>query len=162
MFFSDIRGVLANAGVPAIDFRSYVPFASYPIRDYMRLIAESAAALHPELPLRDAMRRLGLHVYPTFASTMVGRAIFSVAGRDFAKVANLARRAYDVSVAPGEVSTELLAPKHVRVTLNDLWPFPDAYQLGVWEGAMRVCDADGEILVRVRSESEVDYDIRWT
>lgn len=118
--------------------------------------------LHPELPIRDAMRQLGRHVYPNFVATMVGKAIFSVAGRDFGRVAALAGRAYAVSVSPGEVRSEPCGPNHVRVILRDLWPFPDAYQIGVWEGAMQVCGVKGEIRVRALSPCDVDYDIRWS
>lgn len=162
MFLEELVEGAHAAGATDFRRRAYTSFGRYPMREYMQLIVEASTAASPSAPLREAMRALGRRTYPRFAATMIGSAIFSIAGRDFEKVAGLAGRAYGVSVSPGEVKATTLKPGHTRVQLRQIWPFPDAFQIGVWEGALMACHTEGEIRVKVLSESDVDFDIRWT
>ena len=117
--------------------------------------------MFPDQPLRLALRMLGHQVYPNFAKTMIGSAIFSVAGRDFARVVKLAARAYGVSISPGSIRVQFVGERHVQVELRDLWAFPDCFQIGVWEGGMHVCRARGTIKVRTLGRADIDFDIAW-
>ena len=85
---------------------------------------------------------------PAGSNESPGRAIFSMAGRDFARIASLASRAYAVNVRPGRVNAEFTDEKHLVIRMRELYTFPDCYQLGVWEGAMQLCGESGTFRVR--------------
>lgn len=160
MFFQQIADALGDRLPDGVSDR-YTAFGNYPLRGYMELLAEAARVLHPQQTVREGLRRLGQQVYPMFASTMVGSAIFAVAGHDFGKVASLASKAYGVSISPGRLSTIQVAPAHLRVQMIDIWSFPASFQYGVFEGAMEQCGVTGRIRVAQHSPSAADFDIQW-
>ncbi len=160
MFIQDLVDIARNAGQPD-DSKRYIAFKTYPVREYVRLIAETAARLAPNAPLREACRRLGRTVYPTFEKTMVGSAIFAFAGRRFDRVAHLAAKAYGVALNPSNVSTTTLAPGHIRAELRSIYALPECFQVGVWEGAMEVCGVEGLVDVAIHSDCDVDFDVHW-
>lgn len=161
LFLQIVADELAARGKPPLGARQYSGFARYPLREYMKLVVAAAPLLHPGLPLREGLRRIGRAVYPAFKDTMAGSAIFAFAGRDFARVAGLAQKAYGVAVAPGEVSVREPGPRHVVVELRQIYNFPDCLQVGVWEGAMGVCGAEGQVQIKVHSVCDVDFEIQW-
>src|SRR5262249_11745703 len=82
LFFQDLVNVASAHGTVKSRQR-YLPFLDYPLREYMDLLVACAGIVHPREPLRSGLRRLGRLAYPTFSKTLIGRAIFGVAGRDF-------------------------------------------------------------------------------
>lgn len=160
MFFMDFVRAAEKAGGTA-GRGTYVAFNKYPMREYMEVAVEVACFAHPDDSLRRALRELGRVVYPNFVQTMIGSAIFVLAGKDFARVAKLAPKAYNVSIEPGLVTTVAKDEHHVEVQLRDVWSFPASLQVGIWEGALQACDVSGDIRVRSHSPCDVDLDIRW-
>src|SRR4051812_34639258 len=53
----------------------YLAFSDYPGREWMELLVDCAALLHPRLPPREALRRMGRRTYPIFAESTVGRVL---------------------------------------------------------------------------------------
>jgi uncharacterized protein (TIGR02265 family) len=160
MFFQQILEELGD-NRPEWVSGSHIAFGSYPMRDFMRLLVEGAERLYPSVSVREGLRRLGHLNFPKFSNTMVGSAIFAVAGRDYGKVVSLAGKAYGVSMSPGRVSTVRIGPNHARVQMVDVWTFPECYQIGVFEGAMKACGVTGRIQIAQHSESSADYDLQW-
>lgn len=139
----------------------YVAFARYPVREYNRVALDAAKRLYPELPLREGLYRLGRSAYPGFKATLAGTAIFAFAGDDFLKVARLAHKAYQVALDRGKVEVRELGERHLEVRLREIWNFADCLQVGVWAGAMDICNVKGRILMRGASATDVDLDITW-
>lgn len=160
MFIQDLLDIAADAGQPTQKKR-YIAFKTYPVREYVRLIAETSARLTPNLPLREACRQLGKTVYPAFEKTMVGSAIFAFAGRRFDRVAHMAAKAYGVALTDSDVRTKTVSPGHIRAELRSIHALPDCFQVGVWEGAMDVCGVEGIVDVAVHSHCDVDFDVHW-
>jgi uncharacterized protein (TIGR02265 family) len=104
---------------------------------------------------------LGRSAYPGFKATLAGTAIFAFAGDDFLKVAKLAHKGYQVALDRGTVEVREIGERHVEVRLREIWNFADCVQVGVWAGAMDICNAKGRILVRGASATDVDLDITW-
>jgi len=75
MFLADIAEQLAQKGL-AVPASTYNAFGTYSQREFMTVAAAAATALHPGLPPREALRRLGRSAYPTFVSTMIGQVLF--------------------------------------------------------------------------------------
>lgn len=143
------------------DRRRYVAFKTYPMREYVELLRWGAQQIYPHLPTAEAVRRLGHQVYPNYAATVTGTAIFAVAGPSFARVVELTPAAYRVTVPNSRVNVRELQPGRAIVELRGLWNLPDFHQVGIWEGAMRVCNTVGEIRVHVIDLDAVDFDLRW-
>ncbi len=137
LFFDNLRRAYDRERVQCPDFPR-VPFAQVERSAYNQAMLDACAKLWPDRPLATSLFEIGRGVYPHFASTMVGKAIFSVAGLDYVKMATLSPRAYSVANERGTV--ELLQAEHgfVHVRFSDLWDFPP-YACGVWHGGLDVC-----------------------
>lgn len=159
MFLSEV-----NRAVPVMRQRHgrYIPFKNYPMREYQELLLEAAQEKFRRDSPANALLQLGLDVYPLFAGSVIGTAIFSVANYDFQRVAELSPKAYATSLEPGRVEVTHSAPGEVHCKLRDVWPFPDIFHAGIWLGAMRVCKVHGAVKVTRLSLCDVDLVARFT
>lgn len=111
-------------------------FAWRPRREYLRL--QLAAARDPEGRVTaQALYRIAGRVYPDFAVTTLGRAMFAVAGRDFNRMCSAAHRAYDSVSSHGELILRENRPGRVHVAVIGIWDLPP-FTAGVFRGAMEV------------------------
>ena len=79
---------------------------------------------------------------------------------ELAGAVKLVSKAFDMlSAATATVQT--LEPGRAVIALRNTWAFPEVYQVGVFEGAMRGFDESGEVRVAVHSACDVDIEMRW-
>lgn len=161
MFFDFVVEHVHEVTRTRIDTTTRLAFGRYPMRDYLALLVEGAEMLHPRVGTREALRRVGHHVFEEFCETMIGRAIFSVAGRNMDRIIALAPKAYDVSYAPTIVQTHMVGPSAARVSMTPMFVFPDTFHVGVWEGAGRFCGVTTVVRVQKSRADFVEYDVRW-
>lgn len=121
-------------------------FGSFSARAYLALIAKAARAIHPAVPMREGIRRLGQRVFTDFYETMVGKAIFAVGGKNFDRLAQLAPKAYEVSYSPCSVRAQVREPGHVHVVYEPMYIFAETFHVGAWENAARYCGGEARIL----------------
>ncbi|MEM6295846.1 MAG: DUF2378 family protein [Myxococcota bacterium] len=138
LFYDNLRRAYDGQRVPCPDFPR-VPFAQVERHAFNQAMLDACATLWPDRGLAASLFEIGRGVYPHFASTMVGKAIFSVAGRDYVKMATLSPRAYSVANERGTVEVLRADPGHVHARFTDLWDFPP-YVCGVWHGGLDVCE----------------------
>lgn len=157
MFFDVIAQGVARG--PKAKSR-YISFKTYPMREYLELLA---AAVQEEraLSAAECVRRLGWRVYSSYADTLTGTAIFSIAGRDFGRVVEAAPASYKVALTPGSVRVRSLEPGRAEVELRDVYNLPEFHQVGIWEGAMKACGVSGQIRTRVIDFGAVDFEVTW-
>ncbi len=137
MFYDLIRRAYARAGILPPDFPK-LPFAKVERRAYNAALLSACEELSPDVPLASALFELGRNLYPHFATTMIGKAIFSVAGRDYPSIARLAPRAYSVCNGRGRLEVIRAQPGLVHVSFDDVWdPLP--FTCGIWRGGLDVC-----------------------
>lgn len=160
-FFQRALRELDARGLPHEGDRRYTMFKDYPLDAYRRLLLESAALLHPGLPRREALRRLGQLAYPALADTMIGRVIFGAFGEDIASVMKAAAKGYKVSLHPGSARVLDSGTQHARIRLDDIFVFADCYQVGVFEGAITACRRSGEVAMKRYSPSSVELHVAW-
>lgn len=141
--------------------RRYVAFKNYPMREYVELLAFGAECSRSKRPA-DCARRLGWGVYPRYAKTISGTAIFAIAGHDFRRVIEAAPTAYEIGLAPAQILIRELEQSYARVELRGVYNLPDLHQVGIWEGAMKTCGVEGTIKTRVISFSAVDFEVHWS
>jgi len=140
----------------------FVSFKDYPLRQFMELMLVAVGTAWPDMPPRAALRRLGQGAYPTLADSVVGRVLFSVAGRSFGTALQLTEKAYKLSLNPGIARLVDLKEKTAVLELRDIWNFADCYQVGVMEGAMVAYKVKGEVRAQKLSRPcDVDLHLRW-
>lgn len=159
MFFEQVSRAARELGLPS-DTR-YVPFRNYPLRQYMELVVQYGRARYPEVPLRQALRRVGWEAFPALMGSVAGRVIFAFAGRGVQGALRLAPEAYKHSMSHAQVTTRICGASQAVLELRNVWNFPECYQIGVIEGACRSFGAEVRVRVRVRSSSSVDLLVRW-
>lgn len=159
MFLEHLARSARKLGVPCEG--RYVAFRDYPLRELMQLIADYGAARHRGLPTREALRRVGWEAFPTIMSSILGRVLFTFAGKDLVAALRLAPEAYKRTLSSGSVRTHLAGPRQAVLEFRGIWNFPDTYQVGAIEGGCRAFDANPTIGMRVHSDSDVDMLIRW-
>jgi uncharacterized protein (TIGR02265 family) len=139
----------------------YLPFADYPLVEHVRLLVEAARAFYPDRPLRLGLRTLGWHAYPSFIQSVVGRVLWaSVDGVN--KGVEVAAKAYTLSAPSLRVTCIESGPARAIVRLEGVPYFLDSTHVGVFEGVLRACGAQGTVLVRLLSPSSADFLLTWT
>jgi uncharacterized protein (TIGR02265 family) len=161
MFFDFVIDKVRATTGQRIDDTARVAFGKYPVREYMRLLARGAQVLYPNVSRREGLRRMGHTLFDEFYETMIGRAIFSVAGRSLERICSLAPKAYDVSYEPVSVQTHLRGVKHAHIIFSPMFIFPETFHVGAWEGAARFCGNEATVrLKRIRTAC-FEYELRW-
>jgi uncharacterized protein (TIGR02265 family) len=136
-------------------------FKDYPMRRFMELLLEGACQLASEQSPGRGLRALGKLAFPALSGSVVGKVIFSVAGRDWPSALHLAPKAYKVSTHPGTASVVDLGPNYARVELRNLYNFGDSYHVGVFEGAMASYGVQGQVAAECLSRGDTDLRINW-
>lgn len=153
------KSVRALSATPVFDVR-VVPFKDYPMRRHMELLAQWAKLAHPSETLREGLRRVGRSAYPDLTTSLVGKVIFGVLGRDLAAITKLVAKGYAISGSPQRATLVEHSPNHAQVRLDDVH-FVDSYQVGVFEGAAVACGVESTVLYRPISETSCEMIMRW-
>jgi uncharacterized protein (TIGR02265 family) len=153
---------LKQAGLDHAEFPGYHVLAKYSLDEYTRLIDFAARSLYPNLSQREAVRTLGQCIYPAFFDSMVGKAIFAVAGKDFKRAIEVAPKAYrDVGICPGSVRITRISEGYAYAELREVWGLCEAFQPGIWEGALAAFGLRGSVRSRMHSPCDVDIEVIW-
>lgn len=139
----------------------YASFGDYPLRDFMRLLADYAPAHYPGVPLREAFRQAGNEAFSTLMDSVAGRALLVMARSDIRSALRLTPEAYKYNLSHCTVQLSLEASRQVILEFRDVWNFPECYHVGIIEGLCRAFGAEGRVRTRVRSACDVDMLVRW-
>lgn len=160
MFWNDLYKLAEGAKV-ALPRGRYAAFGDYPLVDYMRAVALVARGAHPKLSVAEGIRRVGDRGFGVLASSLAGKVLFALAGRDLQSTLGLVSQAYRRSLDPGDARVALLEPRRAVILLRSIWNFPTAYQVGVFEGAMRNFGHTGTVKLRSISACDADFLLEW-
>jgi uncharacterized protein (TIGR02265 family) len=161
MFFQLLIQAMGDRAPEETSGRRYLAFKNYPMREYVELMMLGCAKRPKHEAAGEYVRRLGRLVYPSYAETLTGTAIFAAAGRNFRRALELCPAAYRVVMDPGAVTVRSISEGHAVIELREIWNLPEFHQVGVFEGAMDVCAATGTIEVDVIDFGSADFEIRW-
>jgi uncharacterized protein (TIGR02265 family) len=139
----------------------YASFGDYPLRDFMRLLADYAPAHYPGVPLREAFRQAGSEAFSTLMSSVAGRALLVMARSDIRSALRLTPEAYKHNLSHCSVQLSFEGSRQAILEFRDVWNFPDCYHVGIIEGLCRTFGAEGRVCTRVHSECDVDLLVRW-
>ena len=116
----------------------YTAFKDYPLTLQVKLIAEVARLAHPEVPLREGIRRVGLGIYPRFAASLLGKVLFSAVGTDPVAMMRAGSKAYASAASVGSVELVHADQGSATLRLQAMYNFIDCYQVGILQGAFSV------------------------
>jgi uncharacterized protein (TIGR02265 family) len=139
----------------------YVGFKDYSIREHVETIAMGARVIYPELPIREGLRRLGRRAYPALLESLVGKVVFGALGRDLESALKIVSRGYQISATKGSAQLLDVGSNHALIKIWDIWTWPDAYHVGIFEGALTIYDKVGRIRVRLVQPTEAELQINW-
>jgi uncharacterized protein (TIGR02265 family) len=154
------RGLtLAHAG------DKYLPFLDYPMTDHARLLVEAARAFFPQLPARQALRKIGRAAVGVFLQSTLGKAVLGglTQPETTARAISGMVRAYTTSLGKPTPHVEVreLEGNGCVVRLVDFWVFLDCHQVGILEGVCRACGVKGEMRVALESPSRGEIECTW-
>lgn len=153
---------LARAAQPAGGAEArYAAFEDYPLRDFMRLLADYAPVRYPGVPVREAFRQAGSEALSTLMSSVAGRALLVLSRSDIRSALRLAPEAYKHNLSQCSVQLRLQGSRQVILEFRDVWNFPECYHVGIIEGVCRTFEAHPTIRTRIRSACDVDMLVRW-
>jgi uncharacterized protein (TIGR02265 family) len=127
----------------------------------MELELFSAITIHPDSTVAEGLQRLGRLVIPTFAESLAGRVMMTVARCSWEAALGGLARGYALSLHPGEARVTDVRRGHARVELRGIWSFGDTFQVGVIEGLMRWCEINGRAVASKLSRSNTDITLDW-
>jgi uncharacterized protein (TIGR02265 family) len=133
MFFLQLVERARKAGVEVSSTR-YLGFRDYPVKDWIRLLSDTAAAVHPDLPPRAGMRRIGRDAHVTFLASTIGKVVMSIAARDFDAALARLPKAYAVTGSHSTVTVEESEANRAVLLFKNVYDGIDAYHAGVLEG----------------------------
>jgi uncharacterized protein (TIGR02265 family) len=161
-----MRGLLKEAeaqGRPLPGARSYLPFKAYPFRESVDLVLRMARHLHPNLPLREAMRRLGQRVYGGFLDSMLGRAMFGIPGMRLESLIKLIPKTYGILLSECESEVKLVSSTSDSA-LFSFRSFPirvDSYEIGVFEGGFLARNKKAEVRLKQLGVGDAELFCTW-
>ncbi len=136
--------VLLAAGLKK---KRYFAFRDYSLVDSLRLAVAVAAHVYPRLPSGEGLRRLGQGAVDVVMRSQIGRAVFGLLPQDLEPILLRGPKAYKLLLGVGDVTVEKVSESLYRFHARNLPAFLETYQVGVIEGVLRHCGAQGRVLV---------------
>ena len=162
MYIDSFLQTLEQKRIPRPTSDRFVSFKDYPLQRYMTMLLEACPTLYPHCSIREGLKRQGRLVYPTLASSTVGKIMFAIAGRSWQAALPLASRAWEISLNPGSATLSEVTKNSAILSLRDVYHFADCFQVGIMEGAMETFLVTGTVTPRPMGRlCDVDLLLQW-
>ncbi len=163
--FQLLREKLGEEAARACDSEgkaSRVDFFTYPVKDYLTIAWDAADRLEPVLGSVNAVwEELGRRTVSGFLSSIIGRTIFAMAGKDPRRVIAAGPSGYRSAVSYGERTVEWLGPTHAKMVFKRDFMVPEFHRCVILAG-LEVCGARSpRVTARATSLLDSEYDITW-
>jgi len=162
-----IHSIVENAkrsGVELTIEKKFLTFRDYPMREYLELLGQAAVRVEPDRPPLETLRELGRGVYSTFSKSLFGKVIIAGLGDGHAGARTGLRwisRVYKMTSNHTAVDFAESSEDTSVVTLTNVWSFPDAYHVGIFEGAARAFGGNVSVQVSSASLSSATLTFTW-
>lgn len=159
MFFTTIQKLLTARGKKPLEGK-WIPFKSYPRREYMRHAFDAATQLGATVP--EGLYEIGRSMYVDFAGSLIGKTIFMVAKPTFVQLCTLAPRGYAVSNNYGELRVVELDDSAAHFAFEGVWD-PPHLSAGLLRGVM---DATGvkldSLLYKSSGPAHLEFKVQYS
>jgi uncharacterized protein (TIGR02265 family) len=141
---------------------SRTDFFSYPVAEYLRAAWNAADRLEPRLGSVDAVwAELGRRTVTGFLSSVLGRTIFAIAGRDPRRIVSAGPSGYRSAVSYGERRVEWRGEKEAHMTFRRDFMVP-AFHRAVMLAALEASDArNPRVEGRALGLLDSEYELSW-
>lgn len=141
---------------------SRTDFFSYPVADYLRTCWDAVDRLEPKLGSADAVfEELGRRTVTGFLGSVLGRTIFTLAGRDPRRFVSAGPAGYRAAVSYGERTVEWLGDRHARMIFKRDF-MPPAFHRAVILAGLSASDAKhAKVDAKATSLLDSEYDVSW-
>jgi uncharacterized protein (TIGR02265 family) len=162
-----IHSIVENAkrsGVELTIEKKFLTFRDYPMREYLELLGQAAVRVEPDRPPLETLRELGRGVYSTFSKSLFGKVVIAGLGDGHAGARTGLRwisRVYKMTSNHTAVDFTESSEDTSVVTLTNVWSFPDAYHVGIFEGAARAFGGNVSVQVSSASLSSATLTFTW-
>ena len=160
------QSIIENArrhGVDLVLERRYLGFKDYPVREYLSLLAQAAVTVRRDEPALQTLRVLGHGVFASFSQSLFGKVITAGLGKghDGARTGRLIAHVYKRTSNHAVARVTEPSDDVAIVELSNVWSFPDAYHVGILEGAARGFGGDVRVAIQKSSLSEALLKFQW-
>ena len=138
----------------------YLKFGFYPVKEFAPLLVEAARKFHPQLPLREGVRRIGTVGPAALLQSTLGKVTLGATEGVLAAVTAIAKT-YSIYVRPSRCHVTRPVPGAMVVSLDDVPHFLDSHHVGVFEGALQYAGAQGGVRIHRRGERSADLLLSW-
>ncbi len=141
---------------------SRIDFFSYPVAEYLRIAWDAADRLEPALGSVDAVfEELGRRTVTGFLSSILGRTIFALAGRDPRRFVSAGPAGYRSAASYGDRAVEWLGEKHARMIFRRDF-MPPVFHRAVILAGLEATDAKApRVDAKATGLLDSEYDISW-
>ena len=141
---------------------SRIDFFSYPVTDYLNVAWNAADRLESHVGGVDAaFYKIGHRALANVLSSMLGRTLLTIAGRDIQRLLSQAPSGYKATVSYGERTVDWPSPRHAHMVFQHDFLVPP-FHCGVIAAAVEM--AGGRNVKAVGRKTgflEAEYDITW-
>jgi uncharacterized protein (TIGR02265 family) len=138
----------------------YHAFSDVPLREYVPMLAETAAGMYPRLPQREAIRKLGRSAVGAISGSMFGRILLT----GFLDMkANLAVYAKAASVITPSATVEVieLEPHRAVLRMSRVYTFLDSHHVGILEKVGGASNVRIEARLRMTTPYDGEIELTW-
>jgi len=163
--FDLVRDHLGDEAARAVDPTrkgSRTDFFAYPVAEYLRVAWDAADRLEPKLGGVDAVwGELGRRTVAGFLSSVLGRTIFAIAGKDARRMVSAGPAGYRSAVSYGHRIVEWRGERQARMTFKRDFMVP-AFHRAVMLTALEASDArNPRVEARATGLLDSEYDLSW-
>jgi uncharacterized protein (TIGR02265 family) len=141
---------------------SRTDFFSYPVAEYLQVAWNAADRLESRLGSVEAVwEELGRRTVTGFLSSVLGRTIFAIAGRDPRRIVSAGPSGYRSAVSYGERTVEWRGEKAARMLFRRDFMVP-AFHRAVMQAALESSDArNPRVEARALGLLDSEYELSW-
>jgi uncharacterized protein (TIGR02265 family) len=143
----------------------YLPFLEYSLVEHDRLLLDAARGFWPDIPVRQALRKLGRAAVQSLLETTFGKALLGGLTQPDTVMRALASlaRAYATTLSKPTGTAEVVETGDWSAIfrVRDAWIFVDSQQVGILEGLFRACGVRAKILMALESPASGEFSCTW-
>ncbi len=163
--FDLVREQLGDDAAKACDPQrkgSRIDFFSYPVSEYLKAAWDAADRLEEKLGGIDAVfEELGRRTVTGFLSSVIGRTIFAIAGRDPRRFVSAGPAGYRSAVSYGDRSVEWLGDRHARMMFKRDFMPPTFHRAVILNGLAASDAKSPRVEAKATSLLDSEYDVSW-
>ncbi|HEX3594901.1 MAG TPA: DUF2378 family protein [Polyangiaceae bacterium] len=161
MFIAPLALEAKRIGVPLPSARErYLPYRFYPLLEHARVLLETCERVYPNLPARQALRKLGRGAPKALVTSTLGKIVLAGA-EGVVDVVDAMAKAYPLNARPSRVEVLERDADRVIVRLEDVHYFLDSHHIGAFEGALRYAGVSGRVRLAMRGRASADFLLEW-